>query len=305
MSFEGEALSYAALARRSNQLARHLRARGVGPGQLVGIALERSSALMIGLLGILASGAAYVPLDPEYPRERLAFMMADAGMSLLVTQATLADTLPELCATLTRGDVSRLFTVRIIPVLTPHTTESAGSPKPSVLKSTSSHPVLATRPLALHVVNFLALGLSLGCVTQAIAPAGNGAFLLSIPVFVVGTLLILLLAQTLRLMPAGGYVPFARSPGHRVGPAVQSALGGHLQQLSDHGLDLGLAAGALKQRSQLAPDHADHGRHGLHAERLRDAAGRVDVHPGQQVGTGGGVGQRDQIVRQGLRVGAR
>jgi len=93
--FGGQQLTYAELHGRANQLARYLRERDVGRDTLVGICLERSLEMVIGLLGILKSGAAYVPLDPAYPRERLAFMMADAQAPVLLTQRHLLDTLPQ------------------------------------------------------------------------------------------------------------------------------------------------------------------------------------------------------------------
>ncbi|MCI1041515.1 AMP-binding protein, partial [Pseudomonas putida] len=71
-----------------------LREQGVGPDVLVGIAAERSVDMVIGLLGILKAGGAYVPLDPEYPAERLAYMMQDSGIGLLLTQAHLLAQLP-------------------------------------------------------------------------------------------------------------------------------------------------------------------------------------------------------------------
>ncbi|HEY0603973.1 MAG TPA: amino acid adenylation domain-containing protein, partial [Herpetosiphonaceae bacterium] len=86
-------ITYAALSRRSSQLAHHLRALGAGPGMRIGLYVDRSPELVIGLLGILKAGAAYVPLDPEYPRERLEFMRDDAGLAILVTQASLSDQL--------------------------------------------------------------------------------------------------------------------------------------------------------------------------------------------------------------------
>jgi amino acid adenylation domain-containing protein len=78
-------LSYGELAQRAARLARRLRARGVGPETRVGLFAERSVEMIVAMLGILESGAAYVPLDPEYPAERLAFLLADAGIALVVT----------------------------------------------------------------------------------------------------------------------------------------------------------------------------------------------------------------------------
>ncbi|HYO15771.1 MAG TPA: amino acid adenylation domain-containing protein [Thermoanaerobaculia bacterium] len=89
-----ESLTYRELQSRANQLARHLRGMGVVPGERVGVAVERSLDMMVGLLGILKAGGAYVPLDPSYPADRLAFMLADAGAPVLLTQAHLADRLP-------------------------------------------------------------------------------------------------------------------------------------------------------------------------------------------------------------------
>jgi amino acid adenylation domain-containing protein len=79
-------LSYAELEKRSTQLARYLQASGVRTETRVGICLERSVEMIVGLLGILKAGGTYVPLEPAYPRERLAFMIADAQVSIVVTQ---------------------------------------------------------------------------------------------------------------------------------------------------------------------------------------------------------------------------
>ncbi|MGE8382331.1 MAG: amino acid adenylation domain-containing protein, partial [Pseudomonas putida] len=92
--FANQHLTYAELDRRANQLAHRLRASGVGTEVLVGIAAERSVEMVIGLLGILKAGGAYVPLDPEYPRDRLAYMIEDSRISLLLTQAHLREQLP-------------------------------------------------------------------------------------------------------------------------------------------------------------------------------------------------------------------
>jgi amino acid adenylation domain-containing protein len=93
--FEAEQLTYAELNRRANQLAHHLRTLGVGPEVLVAICVERSLEMIIGLLGILKAGGAFVPLDPAYPKERLAFMLKDAQVPALLTQKRLVAGLPE------------------------------------------------------------------------------------------------------------------------------------------------------------------------------------------------------------------
>src|SRR5262245_59074496 len=74
----GEALTYRQLDQRANSLAAHLRARGVGSDVVVAVGLERSLDLAVGVLGVLKAGAAYLPLDPEYPASRLTFMVTDA-----------------------------------------------------------------------------------------------------------------------------------------------------------------------------------------------------------------------------------
>ncbi|UXY50549.1 non-ribosomal peptide synthetase [Pseudomonas tohonis] len=89
LAFGAETLSYAELNRRANRLAHALIARGVGPDSLVGIAVERSIEMVVGLLAILKAGGAYVPLDPEYPAERLAYMLDDSGVKLLLSQSHL------------------------------------------------------------------------------------------------------------------------------------------------------------------------------------------------------------------------
>ena len=92
--FEDERLSYGELDARSSRLAHHLRGLGVGPEVVVGLCIERSLAMLVGLLGILKAGGAYLPLDPDYPPERLAFMLADAGAPVLLTRAALRAHLP-------------------------------------------------------------------------------------------------------------------------------------------------------------------------------------------------------------------
>lgn len=88
-------ITYRELDSRANQLAHHLHALGVGPDVLVGLCFERSVALVVGALGILKTAGAYLPLDPGYPRERLAFMLQDARSPVLVTEPRLAASLSE------------------------------------------------------------------------------------------------------------------------------------------------------------------------------------------------------------------
>jgi amino acid adenylation domain-containing protein len=92
--FGAERLSYAELERGANRLARKLRRLGVGPERSVGVCLERALEMPMVLLAVLKSGGAWVPLDPEYPRERLALMIADSPMPVLLTQKRLAERLP-------------------------------------------------------------------------------------------------------------------------------------------------------------------------------------------------------------------
>jgi amino acid adenylation domain-containing protein len=87
VTFQGEALTYRELNARANQIARGLRAHGVGPGTPVGICLDRSLILPVAVLAILKAGGAYVPLDPAYPAERLGYMLANAGAPLILTQS--------------------------------------------------------------------------------------------------------------------------------------------------------------------------------------------------------------------------
>ena len=92
--FEDQSLTYAQLNARSNQVAHYLRSLEVQPDTLVGIWMERSLEMVVGQLGILKAGGAYVPLDPAFPNERLAFMMEDADVRVLLTQQNLIAALP-------------------------------------------------------------------------------------------------------------------------------------------------------------------------------------------------------------------
>ncbi|HEX2091291.1 MAG TPA: amino acid adenylation domain-containing protein [Longimicrobiaceae bacterium] len=94
VSCGGETLTYGELSRRSSRLAHYLRGRGVGPEARVGVCVERSPEMIVALLGVLRAGGAYVPLDPAYPRDRLAYLVEDSGISALLTQERLFADLP-------------------------------------------------------------------------------------------------------------------------------------------------------------------------------------------------------------------
>ena len=89
--FGDEELSYGAVERRANRLARRLRNRGVGTDVVVGLALDRGVEMMVALLAVLKAGGAYLPLDPDYPPERLSHMLRDSGAALVLTQRTLLE----------------------------------------------------------------------------------------------------------------------------------------------------------------------------------------------------------------------
>jgi|AGSF01.1.fsa_nt_gi non-ribosomal peptide synthase domain TIGR01720/amino acid adenylation domain len=89
--YEQESLSYQQLNQKANQLAHYLQSLGVKPDELVGICVERSPLFIIGILGILKAGAAYLPLDSNYPLERLIYMLQDSGLSVLLTQENVAN----------------------------------------------------------------------------------------------------------------------------------------------------------------------------------------------------------------------
>ncbi|QXQ17214.1 non-ribosomal peptide synthetase [Pseudomonas tolaasii] len=92
--WQGGSLTFAQLHTQANRLAHYLRDKGVGPDVCVAIAAERSPQLLIGLLAIIKAGGAYVPLDPDYPTDRLAYMLHDSGVHLLLTQTALLEQLP-------------------------------------------------------------------------------------------------------------------------------------------------------------------------------------------------------------------
>src|SRR6185369_12206269 len=136
---ETEQISYGELNERANQLAHYLRELGVGPEQLIGVCCERSIEMMVAVLGVLKAGAAYVPLDPEYPAARLAGMMEDEGLAVLLTQEKLLDILPAYSGhviSLDKCDTSTYSDENLNTIATPqniayviYTSGSTGRPK--------------------------------------------------------------------------------------------------------------------------------------------------------------------------------
>lgn len=99
LEMDGLRISYRALNEHASRLAHYLRAQGAGPGTIIGVLVDRSVEMVVCLLGILKSGAVYLPLDPKFPEDRLAFMLRDAEVPILLTQAALKESLPQSTAT--------------------------------------------------------------------------------------------------------------------------------------------------------------------------------------------------------------
>ena len=137
----GETLSYAELDRRANRLARHLWANGVRPGDRVALLLERSAEMVVALLAVLKAGAAYVPVDPAYPEERIAYILADSGASLVLT----AEALETAAGAIERRSAARLDLPLDagFPAYAIYTSGSTGRPKGVVVTHANVHRLLA------------------------------------------------------------------------------------------------------------------------------------------------------------------
>ena len=175
--FEDTELTYAELNRQANRLAHLLIGRGIGPENLVALALPRCTEMVIGLLGILKAGAAYLPLDPDYPAERLAYMLREAQPACVLTTSQiatrLADTIavvlldhPETVSALAQKPGSNPSAVECSQPLSPHnlayviyTSGSTGAPKgvlvthrgiPSLVAASINHLVITPKARVLH-----------------------------------------------------------------------------------------------------------------------------------------------------------
>jgi len=129
-TLDDKQITYRELNQRANQLARRLRRRGVGPDVLVGLMMERSLEMLIALLGILKAGAAYVPLDPANPRQRLAFMIRDAKVSLVLTQQRL---MGNLYHAINKAEPARAAFQKSIELLLPLTLSKDALPEYSAI----------------------------------------------------------------------------------------------------------------------------------------------------------------------------
>ncbi len=146
---EGQQLTYRELSDRANQLAHHLQSLGVKPETLVGICVERSPEMIIALLGILKAGAAYIPLDPAYPEERLADILEDTQLSILLTQERFQDKVPDyagktICLDTDWKIIAQHSTANPITEVQPHnlayiiyTSGSTGKPKGVMIEQRS------------------------------------------------------------------------------------------------------------------------------------------------------------------------
>jgi len=146
VAFRDERLTYRQLNARANQLAHFLKSFGVGPDSRVGICVERSPEMVIGVLAVLKAGGAYVPLDPSYPSERLAFMLKDANVRVLLTQSGLIDKLPahdvpSFCMDTDWGQLENNPTENLVNGVRPehlayviYTSGSTGKPKGAMIR---------------------------------------------------------------------------------------------------------------------------------------------------------------------------
>ena len=192
--FETQQLTYRQLNNRANQLAHYLQSLGVGAEVLVGISVERSLEMIIGLLAILKAGGAYLPLDPDYPTERLQFMLEDSQVPFLITQRSLLEKLPHSQATLiylddVQDDVSQYSQDNLKNGLTVsnlaniiYTSGSTGKPKGVMVEHRGlvSLAIAQIQTFAVHnnsrVLQFASFSFD-ACISEILMTFGSGATL--------------------------------------------------------------------------------------------------------------------------------
>ncbi|WP_344973677.1 amino acid adenylation domain-containing protein, partial [Salinactinospora qingdaonensis] len=151
-----ETLTYAELAERVERWAQGLAARGVGPGSRVGVHLERGTELVVAMLAVMRVGAAYLPLDPAYPRQRLAYMLADSQAALLITSAA-AEPISAECDTVIPAEITGfapLPTTRPMPddlAYVIYTSGSTGRPKGVLVPHRGIRPLARTQQVRMEV----------------------------------------------------------------------------------------------------------------------------------------------------------
>ncbi|NJR74560.1 MAG: amino acid adenylation domain-containing protein [Scytonema sp. CRU_2_7] len=190
--FADQQLSYQQLSDRANAVAHHLRSLGVSPDVPVGICIERSLEMVVGILGILKAGGAYVPLDPGYPKEHLAFILEDAQVPVLLTQAYLVARLPAhqaqiVCLDSDENTWSQESTENPINQTTPenlayiiYTSGSTGQPKgvlithKNLVHSTSARITYYQEPVrSFLLVPSFAFDSSVACIFWTLCQGGN------------------------------------------------------------------------------------------------------------------------------------
>jgi amino acid adenylation domain-containing protein len=189
---EDRRLTYGELDAAADRLAHHLRALGVGPDVLVGLCVERSLDLPIGILGILKAGGAYVPLDPQHPQDRLRFLLQDANPAVIVVQRGLRGYLPELLAPVVELEAVAAgpLPASALPCLTTpahlayvlYTSGSTGRPKGVAVEHRSLHHLVHTQAEALDIgpgrrmLQFASLSFDVSA-WEIFTALGNGASL--------------------------------------------------------------------------------------------------------------------------------
>jgi amino acid adenylation domain-containing protein len=196
--FENQQLTYTELNNRANQLAHYLQTLGVGPEVLVGIAVERSLEMIVGLLGILKAGGASLPLDPDYPTERLQFMLEDSQVPFLITQPSLLEKLPDsqasvICLDDVQAQVSQysqddpqnqLIVANLANVI--YTSGSTGKPKGVMVEHRGlvNLAIAQIQTFAVHnnsrVLQFASFSFD-ACISEILMTFGSGATLYLAP----------------------------------------------------------------------------------------------------------------------------